>query len=255
LNEKTGNLVWSALSPGQYDFSTTPTVAYGTVYTAASEHGGDVYAYDEATGALKWMTEVANGDDSSPVVTQNGIYVAYACPQVYDLRPKNGQVIWHYSPSCDGGGGVTPVLYDGLLFVGGNNNSTTFNSLIFNAVNGNVAGEYNSTKTPAFAHNLGFFANGSTLEAQSIPSMSEVWTVKLTNSGYYGYNSSPIVVGDVVYITTIENDLAGYDASTGKLKVMVKLANDYNDNPTSLSFGDGVMIVPAGTALVAIQGS
>ncbi len=39
--------------------------------------------------------------------------------------------------------------------------------------------------------------------------MSEVWTVKLTDSGYYGYNSAPIVVGDVVYITTIENDLAG----------------------------------------------
>ncbi len=50
-------------------------------------------------------------------------------------------------------------------------------------------------------------------------------------------------------------DLAGYDASTGKLKVMVKIANDNNDNPTSLSFGDGVMIVPAGTTLVAIQGS
>jgi len=85
--------------------------------------------------------------------------------------------------------------------------------------------------------------------------MSEEWTVKLTNSGYYGYNSAPIVVGDVVYITTIENDLAGYDASTGKLKVMVKLANNNNDDPTSLSFGDGVMIVPAGTTLVAIQGS
>lgn len=50
-------------------------------------------------------------------------------------------------------------------------------------------------------------------------------------------------------------DLAVTVRLLGKLKVMVKLANDNNDNPTSLSFGDGVMIVPAGTTLVAIQGS
>jgi outer membrane protein assembly factor BamB len=255
FDERTGKKLWSARSPGQSEFSSPPTAASGTVYTAAAGDGGTMYAYDEATGALKWTAPVENGDDSSPAVTSSGVYVSYACPQTYDLGPSNGQVIWHYSGPCEGGGGSTPVLYDGLLFVEDSQVSSTYDGLILNATNGAAAGRFNAEFPPAFTLQLGFFVNPKTLVARTIPKMKRVWSVRL--SGHDKYNAPPLVVGNVVYTTTIANTLIGYDVGTGKQKILQKMVNstNFNDAIAGLGFGDGELVVPDGPYLIAFGGS
>jgi outer membrane protein assembly factor BamB len=144
------------------------------------------------------------------------------------------------------------VLYDGLLFVE-DIVSFKYSGLILNAKTGAVAGNFDSTTTPAFADHLGFFIDSSTLTAQSIPSMKKVWNVNFPKSD--GYTSPPLVVGSVVYVVTISNTLVGYDVHTGKHKVLVKLQTSSlaQSGSGGLAYGDGELLVPSGEYLAAFK--
>jgi hypothetical protein len=61
---------------------------------------------------VTWTAGVANGDDSSPAVT-DGIYVSDACEQSYRFDPATGATRWVHSTGCEGGGGKTPVIAAG----------------------------------------------------------------------------------------------------------------------------------------------
>src|SRR5260221_181805 len=76
----TGTPLWQLQLPGQYAFSSPPTATDGVVYAGGAGSGGTVYAVDQATQTVLWTQSVANGDDSSPVVTSRSVFVSYACP-------------------------------------------------------------------------------------------------------------------------------------------------------------------------------
>jgi outer membrane protein assembly factor BamB len=255
FDERTGEKLWSAPTPGQSVSSSPPTAASGVVYAAAGGVGGTVYAFDESTGALTWTAPVNGADDSSPAVTSTGIFVSYACPQTYDLRPSDGQQIWQFSGPCQGGGGSTPVLYHDLLFVGDSQQSVGYNGLILNAKNGTIAGAFNAMFPPAFANKLGFFVNPTTLEAQSIPTMKQVWNAQVRTGD--DYLTPPLVVGEIVYVETAGNNLLGYDIRSGKKNVDIIVPNSgyYRSAFAGLAFGDGELLVPNGPYLIAFQGS
>src|SRR5688572_30114286 len=143
----TGALVWSRLLPGQFSFSSMPTVRDGVIYTGGAGSGGTVYAVNANTGAVLWTQSVANGGNSSPAVTSDGVYVSYACPNVYKLDPATGAQIWHFAPGCSGGGGKTPALYNGRLYV------RDFTDTIFDSDTGTIVGNFNAKNTPAFLDN------------------------------------------------------------------------------------------------------
>src|SRR4030095_16878117 len=86
----TGNVIWSVQLPGQFSFSAPPTVSQGVIYVSGAGSGGTVYAVNADSGAVLWTTPVMNGDKSSPVVTSEGVYVSYSCPNVYKLNPSTG---------------------------------------------------------------------------------------------------------------------------------------------------------------------
>ena len=172
-----GNLIWSVQLPGQYSFSAPPTVSQGVVYVSGAGSGGTVYAVNADSGAVLWTKSVMNGDKSSPAVTSDGVYVSYSCPNVYKLDPATGAQIWHYSPGCSGGGGKTPALYDGRLYV------RDFSDTIFDSNTGSIIGNFNAKNTPAFSGSRGFFLNGphffgsyGTLQARDVNTNSLLWS-------------------------------------------------------------------------------
>src|SRR6185369_2633931 len=172
----TGSQIWSVQLPGQFAFSTAPSVYQGVIYLSGAGSGGTVYAVNASSGALLWTARVANGDYSSPAVTDDGVYVSYSCPNVYKLNPASGAEIWHYAPGCSGGGGKTPALYNGRLYV------RDFTDVIFDSQTGSIIGNFNAKNTPAFSGNRGFFLNGShifgtfgTLEARDVNTNSVLW--------------------------------------------------------------------------------
>lgn len=50
----TGNVIWSIQLPGQFSFSSAPTVSQGVIYTGGSGSGGTAYAVNANNGALLW---------------------------------------------------------------------------------------------------------------------------------------------------------------------------------------------------------
>ena len=242
FSAKTGKQLWTTQITSQYSFSSPPTALNGLVYTGAAGSGGTVYAFRESDGSQVWTQSVQNGDDSSPAVTSKGVYVSYACNQAYDFSPTNGNLIWHYSGPCEGGGGATTAFYHNQLY------TRDFNGdLILNGSTGKLVGTYAANQPPAFLGKLGYYLSGSTLSAETLSNHSIVWTF----SGDNTLVTAPIVDGAYVYIGSSSGNLYALDATTGKnvWSANVDAAMGQTEF-ASLAAGEQVVAVPAGNQLL-----
>ncbi|MCR6483447.1 PQQ-binding-like beta-propeller repeat protein [Amycolatopsis sp. OK19-0408] len=256
FNPATGAQLWSARMPGQYSFTSPPTFAAGVVYTAGAGSGGTVYAVDAATGAVRWTQGVANGDESSPAVTANGVYVSYACEQTYAFEPKAGAPIWHRSTGCSGGGGRTPVVADGGLWI---RNSSLTTPSVLNLTDGSVRGTYEAsngaTPAPAFDGHQGYFVDNGVLKERHSRTLESRWTFTGDNE----LSSAPIVVNGYVYVGSRTGQLWALNGATGEpvwsTNVGAPIADPDEQNVsqplTGLAAGGGLLVVPATNTLVA----
>jgi hypothetical protein len=208
-----------------------------------------------------WTASVANGSQSSPAVTSDGVYLSYSCPNVYKLNPTNGALVWRYSTGCSGGGGKTPALYNGRLYVRDYNPD-----YIFDSVTGGMAGTYTSKHVPAFSGNMGFFLNGpkgfgsfGTLEGRDVTNNNSlVWS--FTGDG--SLQSSVLVVNDYVYVGSNQGRLYAVEAANGhqawttNVGVSIPYVDEQNSSQplTSMAAGEGILVVPTQTTLVAYEG-
>jgi outer membrane protein assembly factor BamB len=246
----TGRQIWFQALQGQYAFSSPPTALNGIVYTGGAGSGGTVYAVKEMNGAVIWTASVANGDDSSPVVTNKGVFVSYVGPQTYDFNPLTGALIWHYGGCCEGGGGATPVLYQGLLYVESWTSSPT--GLILNASNGTPVGTFASLLPPAFANNTAYIVNGLSLTATNTKTGNVVWTQTLNSDSF---SVGALVVsntqsGNLVICGTAAGFLYVYDAGTGHLLQTISLGAGVS---SGMGFSEGLLVVSSGNNLVGLH--
>jgi outer membrane protein assembly factor BamB len=253
-----GGLLWSRQLPDQHAFSSPPTASGGVVYVEGSGSGTTVYAVDEQDGTVIWNALLFAGSNSSPAVTPTGVVVSYSCNQVYNFSPQNGSLIWQHSGPCSGGGGSTPVLFDGRLYVrdfGGTN-------LMLDAPTGAVLSTFSAASSPpAFSGSRGFFLTGTfdtgfTLEARDAYTGAVQWS--FTGDGTL--RSAPIINNGYVYIGSGSGKVYALDASTGanvwtgNLGAAVQLNESPVSRPhTGLGAGDGLVVVPASTLLVAFE--
>jgi outer membrane protein assembly factor BamB len=255
----TGDLLWSTTLANQYLYNSPPTALNGIVYTAGAGDGGTVYAVSETTGEVLWTAGVANGNSSSPVVTKTAVYVSYVCPNVYDFNPKTGKPIWTYSPDCDGGGGDTPVLFKGKLYVRDAIVFGSYNGGVFNATTGALEGYFNSNFAPAFSGSTGLYTETNVLTAFSVTSGSATWTAAPPIDD--SFSSAPIIVNGVVYIGTAAGNVIGYSLATGKRKVSISVgasieageSGNYSGPQSGLAAAEGLLVVPASNYLVALS--
>jgi outer membrane protein assembly factor BamB len=253
-----GSQQWTATLTGQYFFTAPPTVGDGFVYTGGAGVGGTVYAVKESDGSLTWTASVENGDNSSPVVTPSGVYVSYVGPQSYKFNPTSGSQIWHFSGPGEGGGGATPVLYNGLLFVRDWAMDYGHNGVVLNATSGQIVGYFDADFAPAVANKTAFVVQSSGIKAVAIPSGNTIWTATPTNGSY---STPPIVVNGVVYVGTSSGYLLGYVWKSGKAVVSMNMGYPISAPETGsvgspesgLGAGQGILVVPASTHLIALQ--
>ena len=140
LDVNTGALDWNSVLTGQYLFTGAPTAADGMLYVSGAGIGGTLYAVDQTTGAVTWTQFVLNGNNSTPAVTADGVYVSYPC-QTYDIRPATGELIWNDNTGCEGGGGATPVVANQLDY-SPDQFGSSYNGDVFNAETGASDGRY-----------------------------------------------------------------------------------------------------------------
>ena len=248
-----GSLLWAKQLPGQSSFDSPPTASGGVVYVVGAGLGTTLYAVDEQDGTVNWSVLFDDGgNDSSPAVTSTGVFVAFSCNNVFDFSPQDGSLIWFHSGPCTGGGGSTPVLFGGRLHVG----DSLREKLMFDAPTGAVLGTFPPGPPPAFSGSTGFFLTGSILRARDAYSGAVRWSF----TGDSTLISAPIVNNGYVYIGSSSGKVYALDGSTGanvwtgNLGAAVQTTESPVTRPhTGLGAGDGLVVVPASTLLVAFE--
>jgi YD repeat-containing protein len=248
----TGRQRWIVRLPGQYSFSSAPTYAHGIVYVGGAGSGGTLYAASALTGRVLWTQSVMNGDQSSPAVTDDGVYVSYACENVYDFDPQHGTPVWTSFGPCEGGGGRTPVVAGGLVWV---RDDAGMGPVALDAATGHLALSYSSTTAPAFDDSQGYFREGDVLVARDVHTQAPHWTF----TGDSPLSSAPIVVGNHVYVGSSAGTLYAIDRTTGaavwsgSVGAAIFSPDEHNVSSPSngLAAGNGLLVVPADKLLVA----
>lgn len=256
LDQTTGRLVWSMSLPGQGQSNSPPTVYKGVVYVNATGESGTLYAIAAGTGALLWAAPVENGDDSAPVATDDGVYVSFSGGLAYRFAPETGALTWWRNTNYEGGGGTTPVLHNGKLYV-----RDACCPAVLDAATGAVVdatGTFNSAVAPTFSGNIGYFLQSGTLRAIDTSTSQVLWSQRADGR----LITAPVVLSSEIAIGSASGTIYLIDPSTGKV--------DWSDNAGSpilspdeqgpapvvgLAASGDDLFVPASNTLVSYAGT
>jgi outer membrane protein assembly factor BamB len=243
----TGAVDWASLLGGQWAFTSPPTAIDGTVYVGGAGSGGTLYAVDEATGTTKWTAPVMNGDDSSPAVDADGVYVSYACEQAYRFA-LDGTLAWHHNTGCEGGGGRTAVLHAGKLYV---RDDAGMSPAVLDASTGTQLASFAAGPAPAFDEAHIVTVSAGVLTVSGLASGDPIWqapsadnvTAPLITNGYVIEGRSDGTV-EARYVQD------GMLAWSGNVGAPLVGPDEHNTvKLVGLAEGDGALVVPAGSTL------
>ena len=244
----TGTPLWSTALTTQYMFQAAPTALNGIVYVSASGEGGTLYAVDDTSGALLWTAAVENGDWSSPTVSGDGVYVSYPC-QTYDFSPTTGALVWHNSTCCEGGGGATGTLANGVYY--SPNGVAGFSGMAFDAETGALHSSYTAGWPPAIGTSVGYFIESGSLQAINNTTNVIQWT--FTGDG--SLSGPPIMVNNYVFVASNSGKLYAVDAVSGAMLWQTDMGGNVFGSSylatSGLSAGDGLLLVPTSSGMTA----
>ncbi|MFT3696503.1 MAG: PQQ-binding-like beta-propeller repeat protein [Kofleriaceae bacterium] len=157
---------------------------------------GGVQAWDLASGSQMWQVESADtiGINATPVIADHTVFIANAADQVTALELGTGRVLWR-APLDDAGfewGNATigtPAYAHGILIV-----PTLYNDVV--ALDARTGAEL-------WRH-------------AALP--GPLRTTHYRGAGEAGYESSPVIVDDTVWIADASGELAALDLRTGSPK-------------------------------------
>lgn len=155
-----------------------------------------------------------------------------------------GAVIWSGNKGCNGGGGGTSYLSQGLDF-------ETVDDLIVEASSGATEGTFSGT--PAFSGSDGYFAVGSSIYCENVRTLTPVFTASLPSSAV----TSPVIAGDVLYVGTANSMVYGVSTRTGRIVWSAARPGapgggaQYSSPISDIGIGQGLLVVPTGEAVTA----
>jgi outer membrane protein assembly factor BamB len=250
-----GMPLWRVQLPYQLSVVSSPIVASnGVVYVSNGNGHNELFALSAVDGHTIWHQLVSEGDNSAPAIGASAIYVSYECQDVTAMSLTDGSTLWRDTTDCFGGGGPTPVLYQGRLYV----RSQWKQPEILDATNGAVLGHFTSTAIPAFDGSQGFYLSAGTLTATNLATGASNWTF----AGDGQLDSNPIVANGHVYIGSASGALYVLDENSGALPWSANLGagvaatgERHGQMFTGPAIGDGLLAVPlTGGTLVVFKG-
>ena len=187
------NLQEAWRSPRFGDSYGTPAVVAGTVYVGFGN--GTLRAFDEGTGAQKWVATLGSTIISSPAVFSGTVYIGTDDQNLYALDAATGAVKWHYST----GGAVrsSPTVRNGYVYFG------SFDGSVYalNAGTGALVWKFTTGSavfsSPATAYAMVYIgSNDNSVYALNAATGAQVWK---TTTGA-GVPASPLVVNGLVFV-------------------------------------------------------
>jgi outer membrane protein assembly factor BamB len=255
---ETGALLWRTVLPWQYATTAAPTAANGVVYVSGSGSGETLFAIDENDGHILATQPWAGGDQSSPALSDTGVFVSYACNEAYGFAQRTLAPLWRYTTFCSGGGGKTAVYADGRVYT-----RDYFGSLVLDAVTGSLIRTYEPEGTRIYAPAVdatSVFATfpGGFLSAESLDG-TPLWTF----SADAQLNSTPLIINSgpdrFVIVGSALGRLYALDAASGRevwstdVGAPITGADEQNSSEplAGLAAGQGMIVVPAMKTLSA----
>jgi len=245
IDAGTGAPLWTIQLPGQYAFSSAPTAVDGIVYVGGAGSGGTLYAVTAATGHVRWTRSVMNGDDSSPAVVGDEVVVSYACRNVYAFDRITGAPLWTSFGPCEGGGGATPVVHDGRVYV-----RDIMGNAVLDASTGGTVDTFAASASPAFAGDVGVaLVNGDVNAFSTVTGVSR-WTAHDASP----FTTSPVIVGATAYVGDAAGVVHAIDVASGQEVGTTSVGSPIagGDQGSSMAAGEGLLVVAAGSRLVAL---
>ena len=242
LSAATGGVLWQRKIEEYYGVDSTPVATGGVVYVGAS--GGRVHALNAGSGAEIWQVE-GNGTANVPAVDAGRVYASYACGWTYAWERTRGNRAWNSRASCSGGGGSTPAIHGGRLYV-------PENGAVYNAASGADLGRYPGGEVPAFAGNIGVFPDRVQVFGVDLRTNRRLWTVRVVDRRPEDIGSdsgvqAPVIVGSTAYMTVGRDRLLGLDVATGGRVLSTKI----DDVGGALAVAPGTLLVPSQGRLTA----
>jgi len=195
------------------------------------------YAYHRLTGAPVWSSAPGvrpkDNSFSTPVIAKAGgrdvLYAGTGDGNVACLDVATGDPLWRL-PLCQGGVNASALLHgeDRLIVVHGKENLD------------------DSTIGRMVAINRRAIPEPATEGAPTLPRSAEIWR----NGEVSAFSSSPVLVGDRIYVTVETGDLVCIDALTGASLWRHKLGIEQLH--ASPLYADGKLYVPIKDGIFAI---
>lgn len=253
-----GHQLWTTEIDSSYSLSTTPVAAGGTVYVSTDSGTSEILALDAASGKVRWHAG-GNGTGNTPAVDAERVYASYACGWTYAWDRAGGAKRWNSTSDCSGGGGSTPTVAGGRLYV-------PENSAVYEAATGRVLGTYPGG-TPVIADGIAIYSRDQGGESETRPVMQGVdpasgrllWSADVpVGSGMYeGVSEAPLAVGSAVYDVRA-GVISAHAVRTGQLLWAEKLASRdtsayASGSAVQLGAAPDLLLVAGGGRLTAFE--
>lgn len=223
LDKLNGNLKWKFKTEGE--IKSKPLLYKGSVIFNSTD--GLVYSIDKRDASEHWTLNT-HGEKrhdiwdyylSSPVYSDNKIFIGSGDGNIYAIDPDSGTLIWKFQT-----GGIvhaTPLIHNKIVYVG------SFDGFFYaiNSENGELVWKFRTVGDAYFP--LGEIQKGATLYKNSIIFGSRdfniysldaetgrgLWNMKEKGSWII---ATPLIVGDVVYFGTSDTHrFCGLNAKNG----------------------------------------
>jgi len=208
-------ILWTAPITGDTHEFCSPVVVNGVVYFVSDEQSV-AYALDAATGDIIWQYDVVNHVDDAVTVYGDNVYLA--ADSAWCLDALTGDRIWAFKPSPSFKMNGTPALGNGIAYFSFAPDYSSLQVYALNAVSGE---QIWCTDIPFYSTGC-LTLHGSRLYvpthlgglyALDISDGSIIWENSDSPSGYW--DSSPVVVEDVIYICGNDGIARGIESVTG----------------------------------------
>jgi outer membrane protein assembly factor BamB len=200
-----------------------------------------LYAYDAATGRLRWQRSLREPIESSPIVVGQSVYVGGNAGGVYAIRLHSGRLRWRVQAAGPVKG--SPTYANGAVYFGDYSGHVTrvsaaSGSVIWSAaVNGPVYGSVAYRDGRLFAG-----TNSGYAYALSAASGRVLWSVAM---GGYTY-SSPAVSDGIAYFSSFNGLVDAIGAASGRVLWQRGLGYPTLSSPTRI--GPLVYVADRGTS-------
>lgn len=207
LDASDGKVLWTA--PALSNPSDL-VVIDGTLLVGTGN--GTVVALDGANGTERWHASIASGTAvHAPAVAASTVVVTTEAGDVVALDLATGHQLWKQHASDNGVG--TPVVSQGLVYVGASADSTSGRLVAYDLATG-VERWHDDTNiySPSIADDIGVSGSAVGTVAAFDPATGQRrWTGALT-----GGLRAPALAGDVVYVSAdSEHRIVALDRATG----------------------------------------